>query len=312
MKLITLSEAMNILTKLKLKLGIEVVDLASSLGRVLAEDVISDIDVPPFDKSTRDGYAVKAEDTFTASDFNPVKLKLKGHVKIGEMPSFSLFKNECAYVPTGAPIPQGSDAVIMIEDASQEGDYVRVYKSIAPSRNIIHRGSDIPRGSVLLRRGIMIGVKEISLLAAIGRNRISVFSKPKVAVISTGCELTEVGLPLQAGKIYDVNSHLISSYMKRLSCEAISMGIVADEPERLREVVLQAISISDFVLISGGTSKGEDDILHKTLCDIIKVESGEILFQAWQTNIIGDDTRQANFWLTRKSNFNFHCARSPR
>ena len=278
MKLIRLDEALNRLANIKIPLHIEEVSLLQSLGRILAEDVISDIELPPFDKSSRDGYAVKAKDTFTASELSPVKLRLKGHVKVGEMPTFSISNGECAYIPTGAPIPEGSDAIVMIEDTAQENEHVYIYKAVPPHNNIVRRGSDIPRGLCLLKRGTILNVKEISLLAAIGRDKIKVYRALKASIISTGPELINVGQPLRGGKIYDINSHLISSYLRRLGLQTYIVGIADDTVEDLQSKILQALAKSDMIFISGGTSKGEGDILHQTLTQILHCKEGEIIF----------------------------------
>ncbi|MHC1600771.1 MAG: molybdenum cofactor synthesis domain-containing protein [Candidatus Nezhaarchaeales archaeon] len=278
MKLIRLDEALHRLARIKVPLHVEVVSLPQSLGKVLAEDIVSDIELPPFDKSSRDGYAVKAKDTFTASELNPVKLRLKGHVKVGEIPNFSISDGECAYIPTGAPIPEGSNAVVMIEDTAQKNEYIYVYKAAPPHNNIMRRGSDIPKGLQLLKRGTILNVREISLLAAIGRDKIKVYRDLKASVISTGPELISVGQPLKEGKIYDINSYMISSYLKKVGLHPDIIGIADDTVEDLQKKILQALTKSDIIFVSGGTSKGEGDILHQTLTQILSRKEGEIIF----------------------------------
>ncbi|MEM4576745.1 MAG: molybdopterin-binding protein [Candidatus Nezhaarchaeales archaeon] len=279
MKLITLEEALQRLEGVKVPLRIEDVSILKSIGRFLAEDVVSDIELPPFDKSSRDGYAVRAKDTFTASESNPVKLRLKGYVKIGEIPRFRILDNECAYIPTGAPLPEGSDAVVMVENTYREGGTVYIYKAVPPSENVVRRGSDIPKHLLVLRRGTRIGVGEIALLAAIGRGNVKVYERPKAMIISTGPELVEVGKSLVEGKIYDINNYMIYSYLiGQLGLEPEILGILDDAVETLKKAVIESLKNSDLIFISGGTSKGEGDLLHNTLIEILKERMGKILF----------------------------------
>lgn len=278
MKLVTLKEALQRLEEVKLPLQAETIDLWEAVGRILAEDVVADIELPPFDKSNRDGYAVKSKDTFLASERSPVSLKLKGCVRMGEIPSFRIHDGECAYIPTGAPLPSGSDAVVAIEEAHQDGPLVYIFKAVAPGTNVTHHGFDISKGELVLRRGTHLGVKEVALLAALGRLKVKVYKKPKVSIISTGPELVEVGKPLTEGKIYDVNSYMMHSYLSKLGLEPFIAGIANDDVKDLREKVLSSLDHSDMVLISGGTSKGEGDVLQLSLIEILKERRGKTLF----------------------------------
>ncbi|MEM1900585.1 MAG: molybdopterin-binding protein [Candidatus Nezhaarchaeales archaeon] len=278
MKLITLREALQRLEEVKLPLQVETLNSWEAFGRILAEDVVANIELPPFDKSIRDGYAVKSKDTFLASESNPVKLKLKGWVKMGEMPRLQINDGECAYIPTGAPLPSGSDAVVAVEEAHQEESLVYVFKAVAPGTNVARRGSDVLRGRMVLKRGTRVGVKEVALLAALGRFEVKVYKKPKVSIISTGPELVELGRSLEEGKIYDVNSYMIYSYLSRLSLEPFIKGIANDDVDELKEKVLSSLDYSDMVVVSGGTSKGEGDVLHLSLIEILKERKGKILF----------------------------------
>ncbi|MEM2214611.1 MAG: molybdopterin-binding protein [Candidatus Nezhaarchaeales archaeon] len=278
MKLTTLREALQRLEEVKLHLQVETLNSWEAFGRILAEDVLADIELPPFDKSARDGYAVKSKDTFLASESNPVKLKLKGHVKIGEIPSLQIDDGECAYIPTGAPLPSGSDAVVAIEDAHREGPLVYVFKAVAPNANVTRRGSDISKGTLVLRRGTQIGVKEVALLAALGRSKVKVYKKPRASIISTGPELVELGRPLREGKIYDVNGYMVYSYLSKLGLEPLIVGIADDDVKDLKEKMASSLDRSDIVIVSGGTSKGEGDVLQLSLIEILKERRGKILF----------------------------------
>lgn len=276
--MITLKEALQLLEEVKLPLQVEILNLCQAIGRILAEDIVADVELPPFDRSSRDGYAVKSKDTFSASESSPVELKLKGCVKIGETPSFQIHDGECAYIPTGAPLPIGSDAVVMIENTHQEGPIVYVFKSVAPGANVTHRGSDVSKGSLVLKKGTLIGVKEIALLAALGRPTIKVYKRPKASIISTGSELVELGKPLTEAKIYDVNSYMIHSYLSKLGLEPFMVGIASDDIEEVKEKITLSLDHSDVVFISGGTSKGKDDVVHASLTEVLKEREGRILF----------------------------------
>ncbi|RLF09724.1 MAG: molybdopterin molybdenumtransferase MoeA [Thermoprotei archaeon] len=277
-KLVSLEEAQERLKKFKLNLGVEVVHLRESLGRVLARDVHCNVALPPFNRSSRDGYAVKAEDTFVASDQNPARLLLIGSVSMGMKPSIAIGRGECAYIPTGAPLPRGANAVVMVEDVKVEDNYVYVYRPVAPLQNVVTVGSDVPKGSLIAKKGAKIGVREVALLASSGYKEVEVFEKPLVAVLSTGLELVDVGLPLDEGKVYDVNSYVLSSYLTLLGCRPILMGIAPDDPLALSSIIEKALSLSHFTIVSGGTSKGEGDVLPQALDLLIKRLGGSIVF----------------------------------
>lgn len=276
--MITLKEALQRLEEVKLPIQAETLGLCQAIGRILAEDVIAEIELPPFDRSSRDGYAVKSKDTFFASEDRPVKLKLKGCVKVGELPSFQIHDGECAYIPTGAPLPAGSDAVVMIENARREGFLIHVYRSVAPGTNVIRRGSDVSKGTLVLKKGTWIGVKEVALLAALGLSKVKVYKKLKASIVSTGPELVEPGKPLNEAKIYDVNSYMVYSYLNKLSLEPLIVGIANDDIEEIKEKITSSLDRSDMIFISGGTSKGEGDVLHASLIEIFKERGGRMLF----------------------------------
>ncbi|HDI02262.1 MAG TPA: molybdopterin biosynthesis protein, partial [Ignisphaera sp.] len=208
--LVSLNEVISIINKfVPLKpLGVEEVDLNHALGRVLAEDVVADIDYPPFDRSEVDGYAVRAEDTFGANELNPVRLKIIGRIAIGEVPTMELREGQAIETTTGSMIPRGANAVIMEEFTEREDSEVIVYRSVAPRENIAVTGSDIPKGDTVLMKGSVIGFNEIAILAAIGRNKVKVFKRPRIAVISIGNEIIAPGTELSLAKLYDINGYV--------------------------------------------------------------------------------------------------------
>ncbi len=245
--------------------GREEINVEKSLGRVLSEDVVSVVDVPGFDRATMDGFAVIAEDTFSAQEDKPVKLKIVGKVEAGEKPEIDVRRGEALEIATGAPVPKGADAIVMVEQTDQKDDVVSVFKSVAPGENVMGAGTDIMAGEVVLRTGEEITSRDIGLLAALGKSRLSVYRKPKIAIISTGNELIPAGQKLDYGKIYDINSKTLAGAVLESGCEPIPLGICSDNPEEMKAKIQQALSISDVILTSGSTSAGAGDILYRIL-----------------------------------------------
>ncbi|MBC7130702.1 molybdopterin biosynthesis protein, partial [Candidatus Bathyarchaeota archaeon] len=184
--LMSLDEAKDTIRKhFEIKpLGIEEISLLDAYGRVLASDVVSELNIPPFNRSTVDGYAVRAEDTFGAYENRPVRLKICGTVNIGEMPKVSVGHKEAAEIMTGAPIPNGADAVVMSEYTERKNGEVYIYKAVAKGANIMKAGSDIKKGEKVLEKGVTLGAREIGALAAIGASKVKVYKVPRVAILS--------------------------------------------------------------------------------------------------------------------------------
>ncbi len=245
--------------------------------RVLTTDVISGINIPPFDKSAMDGYAVKFEDTQNASLENPVKLKLSGSVFAGQTGKNKttlkeIKSGECIYVTTGSVLPVNANAVVMIEDTKRDGNKVKIFKSLKLLENIGKEGEDIKKGNVLLRKGEILTPAKIGVLAAIGVKETEVYSIPEVAIIGTGNEIIDIGKNLTPGKIYDINSYTIAGVTKKAGCVPVSRKIAGDKEKILQKRLEEALQC-DVVVISGGSSVGEKDLLSKV------VESnGKILF----------------------------------
>ncbi|CEG12343.1 MoeA N-terminal region (Domain I and II) protein [groundwater metagenome] len=245
--------------------------------RVLATDVISGINVPPFDKSAMDGYAVKFEDTQNASSENPVKLKLSGSVFAGQTGKNKttlkeIKSGECIYVTTGSVLPVNANAVVMIENTKREGNKVKIFKSPKLSENIGKEGEDIKKGNVLLRKGEILTPAKIGVLTAIGVKETEVYSIPNVAIIGTGNEIIDVGKKLTPGKIYDINSYALAAVIKKAGCIPVRPKIAKDEEKILQKRLEEALQY-DVVVISGGSSVGEKDLLSKVV-----ESSGKILF----------------------------------
>jgi putative molybdopterin biosynthesis protein len=266
-KLISLEEARKTLNRnfSPKPVGKEQISLSEALNRTLATDVTSKFDIPSFDRSTVDGYAVKASDTFEADEDRPVTLKLCGEIRIGEPPKVPIGKGETAQIVTGAPIPEGADAVVMVEYTVRRGADILVYSATGKGENIMKAGSDIRKGEFVLKKGRVLSPHEIGVLAATGKAKVEVFKRPKVAIFSTGAEIVELGEPLSAGKIFDINAHTLSAAVAECGGEPLNMGIVQDEFEPMEAALRKALSKADVVITSGGVSVGPTDIIPKVL-----------------------------------------------
>ncbi|HEX4556726.1 MAG TPA: molybdopterin biosynthesis protein [Xanthobacteraceae bacterium] len=251
-------------------LGPETVALAQSLGRVLAADVVAPIDVPPFDRSGVDGFAVRAADTAGASDRAPRRLRLNAEViACGHLPALEVDTATATTIATGGAIPRGADAVVMVEQTelveTAQGPAIDVRRAIAPGGFVAYAGSDIARGETLLRRGVEIGSREVGMLAACGLATVEVVRRPKVAVLSTGDELVRLGEPLRPAGVYDSNGAIVAAAVSEAGGEPVAFGAFPDDETTLALAVRSALAGCDMVVLSGGTSKGAGDLSHRIL-----------------------------------------------
>jgi molybdenum cofactor synthesis domain-containing protein len=265
-KLLTLEEARETISRLKLAtLGVDDASLLNAHDRVLAEDVTSSLDIPPFDRSTVDGYAVKAVDTFGAEEKEPARLRVCGVVNIGEPPKITVSTGEAAEIVTGAPIPEGADAVVMVEHTEGKGGELRVFRAVTKGENVMKKGSDIKRGETVLKAGQVLGSRQIGVLAALGTASVRVYAVPRIAVLSTGGEVTEPGKKLPSGKIYDINAYSLYTAVLDSGGKPVYLGVVPDEKTRLREALRHALECTDMVVTSGGVSVGPKDLMPQTV-----------------------------------------------
>jgi putative molybdopterin biosynthesis protein len=266
-KLLTLDEARQVIhQRFKPKpLGFEEIMLLEAHNRVLAEDATSKLDIPPFNRSTVDGYAVKAVDTFGADENKPTKLKLCGTVNVGEPTKITVTRGTAAEIVTGAPIPEGADAVVMVEHTERKDNHLYVYGAVAKDENIMKAGADIKKGEKILKAGQILSSREIGILAALGMAKVNVYAIPHVAVLSTGAEITEPGERLPPGKIYDINAYSLTAAVLESGGKPLYLGVFPDDMSELQKALRQALASADMVVTSGGVSVGPKDVMPKVL-----------------------------------------------
>jgi len=240
--------------------------LTASLQAVLAEDVLAHEDLPPFSRSSMDGYAVRSADTFGAGEMNPVYLHNKGEIHIHRLPEFDLRAGECAAIVTGAGLPKGADSVVMIEHTQEIGaGDIEIRRAVAPGENMMYQGEDCQADQVQVFAGTRLRPQELSILAALGYSEVETYQPPRVAIISTGDEIIPVNEFPQPGQIRDVNTHSIYSWIKLIGGDPQIYGIIPDDLNQLKGVLAQAVPDNDMVMISGGSSVGTRDLTLKAI-----------------------------------------------
>ncbi|MHC4178014.1 MAG: molybdopterin biosynthesis protein, partial [Planctomycetota bacterium] len=275
-------------------LGAEAVSLDGALGRVLAEDVTSEVDVPSFDRSNYDGYAVRAADTYGAQEEDPRRLKLAEEVlATGVVPKGQVTGGTAMAIATGGMLPRGADAVVMVEHTEPEAEppspqpspkergrqqavqpsvkgreNILVTKAVTPGFGVSFAGTDLTAGETVLRRGQLLGSRETGVLAAIGAAEVNVWRRPKVAILSTGDEIIEPGQPMRPGLVYDSNARILADAVDELGAEPIRLGIVHDDLDQLRARLREMLELADVVLLSGGTSKGTGDLSYRAVSEL--------------------------------------------
>ncbi len=250
-------------------LGAELVALDTAWGRVLSEDVIAQVDVPSFDRSNLDGFAIQAADSFGAKEEDPRQLRLLPEViSTAVVPQTEIEPGTAMAIATGGMLPRGADAVVMVEHADADGNQVFVRKAVTPGFGVSFAGTDIARGETVLRRGELLTSRETGVLAAIGVAKVAVWRRPRVAILSTGDEMIAPGEEMKPGLVYDSNARIIADAVRELGGEPLCMGIVQDDTDQLRQRVNEAIAKADVVLLSGGTSKGHGDLCYRVVSEL--------------------------------------------
>jgi molybdopterin molybdotransferase len=240
--------------------AVETVDLEAADGRVLAEPVKADRDYPPFHRSARDGFAVIAADVSRT----PARLRLIGQTRAGEPSRFHLKPGETVEIMTGAPGPEGANAVVMVEYSRREGDYVTLEQGVPAGRNLIFRGSEVRVGSPVLAAGTVLTYRQIALLASVGQARVPVYRKPRVAILSTGDEVVPLDATPEPFQIRNSNAYSLAAQVSRRGGEAVLLPISPDQVGRTRELIEQGLQ-SDLLLLSGGVSMGKYDVVEQVL-----------------------------------------------
>jgi molybdopterin molybdotransferase len=244
----------------------ETVDLLAGLGRVLAEGVVADRDFPPFARAARDGYAVRAADLLEL----PARLEVVGEVKAGDWPepgACSVGRGQAVAIMTGAPLPAGADAVVMVEHTALSGRTAEVTRGISAGENFVPRGSEARAGQLLLDRGRRLDHAGIAIAASVGKNRVRVFRRPRVAVLATGDELVEIDAIPGPAQIRNSNSYSLAAQIQNVGGEAVRLASAPDEPRRLRALIEEGLDC-DLLLLAGGVSMGKYDLVEQVLTEL--------------------------------------------
>jgi putative molybdopterin biosynthesis protein len=248
---------------------LERVQVDAALGRVLAADVLSTVDVPSFDRANVDGFAVVADSTYGASEEQPRVVRLGDEtIHTAVVPTSAIRSGDAVAIATGGMMPRGADAVVMVEHAELQGSELRISRAVTPGGGVSFAGTDITAGETVLRRGQLLTSRDTGVLAAIGVTTVDVWRKPVVAILSTGDEIIAPGQPMQAARVYDSNAQILADAVRELGGEPLRLGIVGDDVAALRERLRQAIASADIVLLSGGTSKGAGDVSYRVVAEL--------------------------------------------
>lgn len=276
----------------------EMISVSDCLGRVLYSDIIAKENVPAFDRSTVDGFAVKASDTYGSSESMPAQLNVTGEIFMGEKADMTIHDGECVRIATGGMLPEGADSVVMVEhtDTAFE-DFCLIFKSVSPFENVTKKGDDIKENQVVFRKGRTLTSREVGAFASLGISKIPVAKKPRVGIISTGDEIVPVDGSVPFGKIRDINSHILFSLFKELGCDGTEYGIIADKYDDIYFSVKKAVSENDIVIISGGSSAGVRDMTADIISSLGEVYIHGIAMKPGKPTIVGKIDGKAVFGL---------------
>ena len=266
----------------------ETVGLDRALGRVLARDILAEEYVPGFDRSTVDGYALRGADTFGCSQAIPALLTCEGAVEMGKEPAFAVGPYQCAAIPTGGALPEGADAVQMVEHTEDYGGgEIGIVKSVPPGANLIFKGDDVKPGDLVLPKGRRLEPQDVGALAALGVTQVPVVPKLRVGLISTGDELVPPEQDPGPGQVRDVNGPLVAALLAQVGAEAVPLGIVPDREELLREAVEKALETCDCVVLSGGSSVGEKDAACRVMASLGEVLCHGVAMKPGKPTLLG-------------------------
>ncbi len=272
-ELITVEEALDLLLKhIPFKKPVEInLPIEDSYGMIISKDIISPEDLPAFNRSTVDGFAVNSTDTFGATESLPSYLSIKAEILMGEEPEFKLKKGEVAKIATGGMLPEGTDSVVMFEHSQQVDDkMIEVVKPVAPGENVIKAGEDAKKDECVLKSGHRLRPQDLGALAGLGVTDVRVYKKPRVSIISTGDEIVPADKPIMPGQVRDINSYNLAGLILNAGGIPVKRGIFSDKYDIIRDVVEKSLKNSDMVLISGGSSVGTKDMTARVINDLGK------------------------------------------
>jgi len=257
------------LSSVNFKPKAEIVSLKNASSRVLAKDIVSQIEIPSFEKASMDGFAIKSSDTINATKKNPIFLKIVGKIFAGEEKKNPIKLGETIAIATGSPLPDGANSVIMIEDVIQNKTTIKITKKVKKKDNLALIGEEVRKNQLILKRGTWLTPQDIGLIASIGLNKISVFKQPSVGILATGNELTKPGTNLKKGKIFESNRIVISELVKQSGGRVQDLGICKDDKKLIEKKIQKGLQ-NDLLVITGGSSVGERDFVPKVLKDFGK------------------------------------------
>ena len=287
LKLVSVEEAENTLLSLAKLLPTEQISLDNASGRILAEPVCSPTDIPGFNRSVKDGYAVRSTDTLGAGELHPNLLQIVGKIAMGENNSGSIGEKEAKYIPTGGVMPDGADAVIMQEQVELAGTTLLVKGAVNPGLDVLKYNEDFSKGEEVFSAGHIITAQTAGVLAAFGLDPILVRKRPRVGIISTGNELITPANTPDIGQIRDTNTSLLRAFITENGAEPIFYGIVKDEADALQPVLAKAAAECDLVILSGGSSKDERDVTAGVIKTLGKVHVHGVSVSPGKPTIIG-------------------------
>lgn len=286
-KLMTRLDAVRVIDEKIKRIGrVEEVPIAEAAGRVLAEDVVAGFNVPPFDRSSMDGYAVRARDT-TGASTRPVTLRLIGVRHAGEVFDGVVEDGECVEIATGAPVPKGADAVVMVEYTMLIDGGVEIQREAKPGSNVAPEGEDIKKGEAVVKAGEALTPGRVGAVAALGFSKVKAYAKPRVAIYSTGNEVTPQGRPLKPGQVYDINSYTLSAVVEANGCVPVRRGLVRDDFDAIAAAVKDA-STYDVAVFSGGSSVGVRDLFAGVVEDLGRVHFHGLRVKPGKPTLFGE------------------------
>jgi len=288
--MISIEEARNKMSKVVFNPKIELVSLFDLTGRVLAEEIVSKINMPPFDKSAMDGYAFSSKD-------KSEKFKIIEIIAAGKLPLRKLGIGECSKIMTGAAIPAGADRVLKIELTKEEDGYM-IPIGKEPVKNICYLGEDIKNNDIILKKGELLDAASIGLIASMGLDKVKVYKKPVIGLITTGTEIIEPGLPLEDGQIYNSNAYSLYTQLTKAGAIVHYAGIIGDDREKTKEIISKTVANSDMLIISGGVSMGDFDFVPEVLKEIgIKIHFDRVAIKPGKPTTYGTIDNKVVFGL---------------